>query len=260
MAKKKINFSYVSIMANGNPKDITSYATTNFSNLIGGTGFDQPSNSFIDYKETNDPKIIGTFVTGKFGKKLYYVDDLEGLMRKNPQIKHSVDIIVNKNSPISKTIMDAIDEVIKTNKGVMQIDKSTWRMPYIDGDIRAEELEKDDKNGDHYKSCWIFKFISKSKVKFFTGKRLPMTVENDDDIEGRYCAIGGSCKPYFIHAQSKGIALYLNMLMLLKKNPAFDFSKVNPDDFEEFEDDNEEEMENNFEAPVDSNDEDVPFK
>lgn len=87
--------------------------------------------------------------------------------------------------------------------------------PILDGDIKAQELEEDGKNGDFYKNKWYIKLNSKFKVGIVDSKKLNF-VGDDIDINGHLGRFAANFCCYEA-AKGKGIKGFLKKVQVLGK-------------------------------------------
>lgn len=168
--------------------------------------------------------------SGKFVKMEKDTDELE------EGYKYGTTILIEKDSQVAKDLIKTVNAIWKE----YDLDKNRKaNYPISDGNKKADELEKQDKNGDVFKNKLIVKTGTKKKPKVFTTKGAwkGSTKQSDEAINGWFCNVMLHVK-YYKAGTNCGVTCYLNGLQLISENPDMQFS-ANPENEFDFEESNE---------------------
>ena len=176
--------------------------------------------------------------------------ELEEAIQKEIKLDYGGQILIRKDSKPGKEIKKAIDKLWKYYS-LDKVKKPRYgKNPLEDGDLKAEELEAEEKNGDIYKGHWILRISSRHdnkknrrRFKSFdkidrSGNYLP---RSDSDVDGFYVNLGITID-FYEYGNNIGLKVYMNAVQFLEQNPDLEFGTnySNEFDFEEASDETKE--------------------
>lgn len=173
------------------------------------------------------------------------------------RLEYNCQILIEKNTEEANRVKQAINEEWQKNINKL---KKTSRNPLEDGDSKADELETKDKNGEHYRDCYVLKCKTCYKPLVVEGKKKITPEDEDFDIDHNGWVGRVSLRFDYYSGMGGGLTVRLNQVQFLEDNPDLDFGGGCDFDIEEEEEEENDFKDNKANDKVDYNDDsDLPF-
>lgn len=212
----------VHLISKKGSKEEESFGTISFPRVCRTASWnDNSTGVWYDVVETTNTEMIGKNILDQSNPKrgTKYVKSLSEYSKINKQVRHSMEIIVPKKSPLIKNLMTDIKSIATAN------DFETGFKTFIkDGDVFAKKQAKAGKDGDMYKGYYKLqvKAMCNKPIKLIDKYGNDITNKmTDEQLTGCYINAIGWLFPY--NKNNEGIGLFINAIQVLKKNQIFDF-------------------------------------